>query len=120
MSLFSHSEINTGRQAAVDMAKFFAIVFMVIIHTIEGGDGNVDSGAAVSCCVPLTGVTRISADITRIYIVSWVIIMWLLYVPVTNYLEIQLGIWPLVGIGIIILVLSVLLARVKPINALKI
>lgn len=68
----------------------------------------------------MAGVTRISADITRIYIVSWVIIMWLLYVPVTNYLEIQLGIWPLVGIGIIILVISVLLARVKPINTLKI
>lgn len=45
MNLFSHSEINTGRQAAVDMAKFLAIIFMVIIHTIEGGDGNVDSGA---------------------------------------------------------------------------
>ena len=45
MNLFSHSEINTGRQAAVDMAKLFAIVFMVIIHTIEGGKGNVDGGA---------------------------------------------------------------------------
>ena len=68
----------------------------------------------------MAGVTRISADITRIYIVSWIIIMWLLYVPVTNYLEIRLGIWPLVGISIIILGLSVLLARVKPLSALKI
>ena len=44
--------------------------------------------------------------------------MWLQYVPVTLYLGIELGIWPLVGIGIIILVVSVLLARVKPLSAL--
>lgn len=68
----------------------------------------------------MKGVTRISADITRIYIASWIIIMWLLYVPVTNYFEIELAIWPLVGIGVIILVLSALLARVKPLSSLKI
>lgn len=68
----------------------------------------------------VAGVTRISADITRIYIVSWIIIMWLLYVPVTNYLEIELGIWPLVGIGFVIMGISVLLARVKPLSTLKI
>ena len=65
-------------------------------------------------------VTRICTDLTRIYIVSWIIIMWLLYVPVTNYLEIELGIWPLVGIGIVIMGISVLLARVRPLSTLKI
>ena len=34
MNLFSHSEINTGRQAAVDMAKFFALWLLVGIGVI--------------------------------------------------------------------------------------
>lgn len=68
----------------------------------------------------MTEVTRVSSDITRIYIISWIIIMWLLYVPVTNYLEIELAIGPLVGIGVVILVVSVLLARMKPLSSLKI
>ena len=42
--LFSDSEINTGRQIGVDMAKMFAIFFMVIIHTFEGGDADMETG----------------------------------------------------------------------------
>ncbi len=44
MRLFSQQEINTGRQYAVDMAKMFAIFFMVIIHTFENGEAEMDSG----------------------------------------------------------------------------
>ena len=42
--LFSDKEINTGRQIGVDMAKMFAIFFMVIIHTFEGGDADMETG----------------------------------------------------------------------------
>ena len=42
--LFSDSEINTGRQIGVDMAKMFAIFFMVIIHTFEFGEADVTTG----------------------------------------------------------------------------
>lgn len=41
---FSQQEVNTGRQYAVDMAKMFAIFFMVIIHTFECGEAEMDSG----------------------------------------------------------------------------
>lgn len=43
-TLFSGTEVNTGRQTAIDLAKFFSIFFMVIIHTMECGNCNFDSG----------------------------------------------------------------------------
>jgi hypothetical protein len=38
----------------------------------------------------------------------------------TEYLEIQLNDWAICGIGLIILAISALLARVKPLSKLKI
>ena len=43
-TLFSKDEVNTGRQTAVDMAKMFAIFFMVIIHTFESGEADTETG----------------------------------------------------------------------------
>lgn len=43
-TIFSNAEINTGRQTAVDLAKFFSIFFMVIIHTMECAETDVDNG----------------------------------------------------------------------------
>ena len=43
-ALFFDKEVNTGRQMQVDMAKMFAIFFMVIIHTFEGGDADMETG----------------------------------------------------------------------------
>jgi len=32
--LFSDEKVNTGRQVELDIAKAFAIIFMVFLHTI--------------------------------------------------------------------------------------
>ena len=42
--LFSQSERNTGRQYAVDMVKMIAIFIMAIIHTLEHGEADLNSG----------------------------------------------------------------------------
>lgn len=68
----------------------------------------------------LQGASRISADITKIYIAQWVIIKWVVQGLMTEYLEIQFNDWAIVGIGIIILIISAYLARVKPLSKLKI
>ncbi len=44
--LMGREEINTGRQMSVDLAKVFSIVFMVAIHTLEGGDADMERGIA--------------------------------------------------------------------------
>lgn len=41
--IFNKQEINTGRQMCVDLAKVFAIVFMVAVHTMMYGGGDFDS-----------------------------------------------------------------------------
>ena len=42
--LFSQNECNTGRQYAVDMVNMIAIFIMVIIHTLEHGEADLNSG----------------------------------------------------------------------------
>lgn len=68
----------------------------------------------------LQGASRISADITKIHIAQWIIIKWVVQGLMTEYLEIQLNDWAICGIGLIILAISALLARVKPLSKLKI
>ena len=40
--ILSQNERNTGRQYAVDMVKMIAIFIMVIIHTLEHGEADLD------------------------------------------------------------------------------
>ena len=35
MGVFSKDEVNTGRQVELDIAKGFAILFMIWVHTAE-------------------------------------------------------------------------------------
>lgn len=44
MPLFSKSEVNTGRQGAVDLAKVFAIFYMVMIHVLDCGHADLERG----------------------------------------------------------------------------
>lgn len=44
MKLFSQDDCNTGRQTGVDVAKVLAIVFMVAVHTMMYGGGDLEQG----------------------------------------------------------------------------
>ena len=64
-------------------------------------------------------VTGICADLTKIYIAQWLIIMWVVRAIMTDCMELQLGQWGLLVVGIIILLLSIRWARIKPLSKLK-
>ena len=64
-------------------------------------------------------VTRICIDLTKIYIAQWIIIMWVVRAIMTDCMELQLGQWGLLVVGIIILLLSIGWARLKPLSKLK-
>lgn len=63
---------------------------------------------------------RLAIDLTKIYIAQWLIIKWFVEAPMTNYMGLTFGPWESLGIGIVVLVLSVLFSRLKPLSLLKI
>lgn len=67
----------------------------------------------------MTAVTHVCADLTKIYIAQWLIIMWVVRAIMTDCMELQLGQWGLLVVGIIILLLSIGWARLKPLSKLK-
>ena len=68
----------------------------------------------------MQGVTHICADMTKIYIAQWIIIIWVVRAVMTEYLGLRLDMWWLLLVGIVILLLSIGWARVKPLSKLKI
>ena len=68
----------------------------------------------------MQGVTRICADLTKIYIAQWIIIMWVVRALMSDYLDLRLDMWWLLLVGIVILLLSIGWSRVKPLSKLKI
>ncbi len=60
------------------------------------------------------------ADITKIYIASWILAKWIVQGVLTAYLDLHIEPWIVIIIGTFILLLSALLARVKPLSSLKI
>lgn len=68
----------------------------------------------------MQGVTRISADLTKIYIAQWIIIIWLVRAVMSEYFGLRLDISWLLLVGVVILLLSIGWARVKPLSKLKI
>ena len=67
----------------------------------------------------IKAVTRVCADLTKIYIAQWLIIMWCVRAVMTDVLELHLGEWGLLPVSIIILLLSIGWARLKPLSKLK-
>ncbi len=65
-------------------------------------------------------IIRICSDLTRIYIAQWIIIKWVVQGLMEECFDISLTSWPLTGVAIIILILSILWARVKPLSQIKI
>lgn len=63
---------------------------------------------------------RLASDLTKIYIAQWLLIKWFVDALMTNYLGLTFGPWESLGIGIVVLVLSVLCSRLKPLSLLKI
>ena len=68
----------------------------------------------------MQGVTRTCADLTKIYIAQWIIIIWAVRAVMTEYFGLRLDMWWLLLVGIVILLLSIGWARVKPLSKLKI
>jgi len=68
----------------------------------------------------MKSVTRICNDLTKIYVAQWIVIMWLVRAFMTEYMGWELSIGWLFVVGLVILVLSIGWARVKPLSKLKI
>ena len=64
-------------------------------------------------------VTRICSDLTKIYIAQWIIIMWVVYAFMTDYMDWQLPVGWLFVVGVVVLLLSIGWARLKPLSKLK-
>lgn len=65
-------------------------------------------------------VLRISSDITKIYIAQWIIIKWMVEALMFDILGMSLSTPQLFAVAAIILLLSILWARVKPLKNFKI
>ena len=65
-------------------------------------------------------ISRIAADLMRIYVLQWVLITWIISALMQQILGIQFDTTATVIAGVCVLVASVLLARVKPFSKMKI
>ena len=64
-------------------------------------------------------VSRIAGDLMRIYVVSWIIITWIISLLLEELLGIEFNVTLTIIAGVITLLASILLARVKPFSNLK-
>ena len=64
--------------------------------------------------------SRIAADLMRIYVISWIIITWIISLLLEELLGIEFNTATTIIAGVIVLLASILLARVKPFSDMKI
>lgn len=65
-------------------------------------------------------IMRICSDLTKIYIAQWIIIKWFVRGLMVDCFGLTLTTWQLLGVSGVVLLLSILWARVKPLSQLKI
>ena len=64
--------------------------------------------------------SRIAADLMRIYVVSWIIITWIISLILEELLGIEFNVATTIIAGVVVLFASILLVRIKPFSDMKI
>ncbi len=65
-------------------------------------------------------ISRIAADLMRIYVLQWLIITWVIRLLLEEIIGLEFGVNATILVGLCVLVASVLLARVKPFSKMKV